>query len=174
MGLKSSPYIAVKSVHLANEIAYGNRKDPKNPLRWTTVRLNLPGSRGYTPTKPWVCRLREDGQISGAVPTYVDDMRPVGCSPADCWLVTHWIATWYCFLGIQVAARKTRPPSQTPGAWAGAVVKAGPQGIGVSCSQDKWDKGKRLLTELLEEINTSEQIQFKALEQKRGFFVHLQ
>lgn len=112
--------------------------------------------------------------MAGANPTFVDDMRPIGSSPEECWKVLHRVASWYGFLGIQFAARKTRPPSQIPGAWAGSVVCTGDRGIVVSCAQDKWDNGKWLLQELLLEVESESQIAFKPLEQKRGFLIHLQ
>jgi hypothetical protein len=46
--------------------------------------------------------------------------------------------------------------------------------VGVQCAQDKWDKAQRLLHELQEEISKHGCLNHKALEQKRGFFVHLQ
>jgi hypothetical protein len=93
---------------------------------------------------------------------------------AACWAVSHTLACWYTWLGIQITARKTRPPSQTPGAWAGAVVSTGAQGVGVSCSQEKWDKAKALLQDIQAELNSAGKLQYKPLEQKRGFFIHLQ
>lgn len=46
--------------------------------------------------------------------------------------------------------------------------------IGVTCGQDKWVKAQRFLKELQGELLTSPQLSHKSLEQKRGFFVHLQ
>lgn len=80
--------------------------------------------------------------MASGVPTYVDDMRPFVCNLEECWPAVNRISTWYGFLGIQVAARKTRLPSQSPGAWAGAVVKTDSYGVSVSCSQDKLDIAK--------------------------------
>jgi hypothetical protein len=174
MGFKPSPYVATKSVHLANEIVYGDRHDASNPLHWHCIQLNLPGSSSYSPHKPWVCKLREDDSIASGVPTYVDDMRPVGCNSTECWSAAHRVSTWYGFLGIKVAARKNRPPSQAPGAWAGAIVKTDSDGVSVSCSQEKWDKAKRMLTELKQEMASLDVLQFNYLEQKWGFFAHLQ
>jgi hypothetical protein len=174
MGLAPSPYVCTKSIHLADEMVNGFRHDPMNPMRWDSVHLNLPGSPAYDPQKPWVSRRRSDGKIASGVPTYVDDMRPVGSSKEECWEVAHAKASRYGYLGIQVSSRKTRPPSQSPGAWAGTIAKTGPTGVGVACSQEKWDKGKHFLQCLREEIGASGRLSYKGLEQKRGFFVHLQ
>ncbi len=46
--------------------------------------------------------------------------------------------------------------------------------MGISCSQEKWDKAKGYLREISAEIAETGVLHFKALEQKRGFFVHLQ
>jgi hypothetical protein len=174
MGLVASPYICTKEAALADEVARGNPSDPSNPFQWTAVVLNLPGSPDYSPRLPWVFRVRADGHMASDVVTYVDDMRSVGHSRDSCWEVGHTLACWYSWLGIQVTSRKTRPPSQTPGAWAGAVVSTGAQGVGVKCSQDKCDKAKALLQDILAELERSDQLQYKPLEQKRGFFIHLQ
>jgi hypothetical protein len=174
MGLRSSPYVAVKGTHIAEEAVFGNRHDPKNPFKWSSVRLNLPGMASYTPTLPWVSRLQSDGTLAAGVPRFVDDLRPVGQSEEDCWQVTHAIATRYSFLGLQIAARKIRPPSQHPGAWAGTHAFILPKGIGLTCGPEKWDKAKRLLSELQAELVQGNSLRHKPLEQKRGFFVHLQ
>jgi len=174
MGLVSSPFICTKAASLADEVVRGDPQDPSNPFHWTTVVLNLPGSRHYTPCLPWVYRRRSDGHLASDVTTYVDDMRSVGHSQAACWAVSHCLACWYTWLGIQVTARKTRPPSQTPGAWAGAVVSTGAHGVGVSCSQEKWDKAKGMLHDIQAELSSTGKLLYKPLEQKRGFFIHLQ
>ena len=52
MGLKWSPYQAIKSMHLAEEVIRGDRKDPKNIFKWDRVRLNLPGQDDCDPSLP--------------------------------------------------------------------------------------------------------------------------
>jgi len=74
MGLKPSPYITIKSTHLAYEVSNGDWHDPKNALQWDSVTLNMPGSITYTPTAPWVYRITQSGELAGATPTYVDDL----------------------------------------------------------------------------------------------------
>eukprot|EP00980_Cylindrotheca_fusiformis_P016627 scaffold4978_cov106-Cylindrotheca_fusiformis.AAC.1 len=64
MGLKSSPYQAVQAVLVAKETVLGDRTDSDNAYRWDVVRLNLPGSKEYDPTLPWVSKIRiDDGEI---------------------------------------------------------------------------------------------------------------
>jgi hypothetical protein len=110
MGLMSSPYVCIKTALLADETVRGDHTKVCNPFHWAKVVLNLPGGPGYDPQRPWVYRVREDGGVASDVPTYVDDMRTVGRSKEDCWQVGHAMACGYCWLGIQVSARKTRPP----------------------------------------------------------------
>jgi hypothetical protein len=174
MCLVASPYVCTKEVALADKVARGDPKDPQNPFQWTNAVQNLPGSAAYNPKLPWVYRIRADGRMASDVSTYVDDMRSVGHSRDSCWAVGHTLACWYSWLGIQVTSRKMRLPSQMPGAWAGAVVNTGPQGVGVKCAQDKWDKAKALLSDIIPELDSSSHLQYKPLEQKRGFFIHLQ
>jgi hypothetical protein len=173
MGLMSSPYICTKMIHLVNEAAKGDRLNPENPLRWARVELNLPGSPAYTPTLPWVYRVKEDGTLAGDAPTYVDDMRPTGSSEEECWQVGHYIGCQYSYRGIQVTARKSRPPSRDPGAWTGILASTGPEGVAVRCSQEKWDKGKAFIEDIMHELQMNQTLRYKPLEQKRGFFVHL-
>jgi hypothetical protein len=174
MGLMLSPYITNKGAHIAEETVLGDRLSPSNPLRWDHVKLNLPGMSAYDPTQPWVSRRREDGSIAAGVCRFVDDLRPVGPSVEECWSVTHTLACCYNHLGLQITSRKTRPPSQHPGAWAGSHVVIQDGNIGVTCGVEKWLKAKRLLDSLLAELNQGPQLVHKTLEQWRGFFVHLQ
>jgi len=174
MGLMSSPYITNKGMHIAEETVLGNRFDPSNPLRWQYIQLNLPGMPSYDSTQPWVSKRRADGSMAAGSTRFVDDLRPVGPSKEECWIVTHTLSCRYGHLGLQVAARKTRPPSQTPGAWAGSHVVLQDGGIGITCGLDKWSKAKRLLQEMSSELQQGPRLQHKLLEQRRGFFVHLQ
>jgi hypothetical protein len=104
MGLSSSPYIAIKGTHLAEEIVFGDHKDPTNPFCWSSIRLNLPGMPSYSPLLPWVSKVRDDGTLAADVPRFVDDLRPVGPSEEECCLAAHTIATIYSYLGLQIAA----------------------------------------------------------------------
>jgi hypothetical protein len=174
MGLKPSPYFTIQSTHLAYEVANGNRHDPNNALQWDSVVLNLPGSESYTPTRPWVYRVTKHGDMAGATPAYVDDLRPVGSSSDHCFKVAHQTGSRLGYLGIQNASRKTRPPSQTPGAWAGILVETNGTTITVCTSQEKWEKAQRYLVEIRAEVSQKQDLEHKSLEQKRGFFVHLQ
>ena len=58
MGLKSSSYQACQAMMVVEEIVKGDRKHPYNPFRWDKVVCNLPGSRRYDPSKPWVYKIR--------------------------------------------------------------------------------------------------------------------
>jgi hypothetical protein len=67
--------------------------------------------------------------MAAALHSYFDDLRAMGCSELQYWEVLHCVSTKLSYLGIQVAARKTRPPTMTPGPWAGAVAWASPVGV---------------------------------------------
>ncbi len=58
--------------------------------------------------------------------------------------------------------------------WAGTIAHTGPFGVGVKCSQEKWDKAKALLAELAAELTRHGSLDYKGLESKWGFFIHLQ
>jgi hypothetical protein len=174
MGWRASPYLAVKYHLLADEIVQGDRSAPFNPFGWDQVVLNLPGASQYDPTQPWVYRIDVNGKKACGGPTYVDDVRMIGHDINSCWAVAHGMACTLSYLGIQVASRKTRPPSQTPGAWAGIVAMVTADGVSVSCTPDKWNKAKGYLQELRQELESNGVLNRKSLEQKRGFFNHLQ
>lgn len=175
MGFKSSPYIAVKMTLICEEMVRGDRHDVDNPFHWATVRLNLPGTPGYTPTKSWISKLRKDGRVAADFFTFVDDERVTGPDEELTWQAGHCLACIQSYLGIQDAARKLRRCSQTPGAWAGAVVHCLPEhGVCVLTSPEKWNKLKGILKKWLELLEQGEEkLDHKELLSDRGFMVYV-
>jgi hypothetical protein len=54
LGMKPSPYNAVRYFYWAEEFAHGgNPTDTKNAMRYDKVILNLPGVADFDPTLPW-------------------------------------------------------------------------------------------------------------------------
>jgi hypothetical protein len=174
MGWVAAPYVTTQSLALAKETIFGDQWRTDNPYHWVAVVLNLPGQEDYSPNLPWVRRVTSTGDIASDCPTYVDDARIIGSTRAACLAADHRFATIMCYLGIQVAARKVRPPSQTPGAWAGAVALVGPQGVGVTCLPEKWSKVQHIIRETKEELLAGGSLNHKLLEQRRGFLNHIQ
>jgi len=176
MGLKPSPYFTIKATHLAYEVVWGLAFDPSNAMQRSQVHLNLPGSLTYTPSHTWFQRLCTDGTMAGSTPVYVDDLHPVGSSAEHCFQVAHQTASRLGYMGIQNASRKMHPPSQHPGAWAGVLVHVKSDGIYITTSQDKWDKGRAYIEELQSAYTTADRPCFdcKTLERMRGCLVHLQ
>jgi hypothetical protein len=119
-----------------------------------------------------VSKVREDGITMAADAFYsVDDARPTGPSKKEAWQPARKVGTTFSWLGIQDAARKRRDSSQQPGAWAGAVVVATGEGVYLLVSQEKWDKVKVLLTEVINMWEMSKNnMSRKRLEQIRFFF----
>ena len=141
MGLKSSPYQAVQMMALAEEMIRGSKDDEDNPFRWDNVRMNLPGSPDYDPSLPWVAKIRvSDGKVAADLVINVDDLRIMGPSLKEAWLAAHRTCSIMGHLGIQDAARKRRECSQTPGAWAGSVVRILGGSVFVLVSEEKWNK----------------------------------
>ena len=176
MGMKPSPYNAVRYYYWAEEMARGDPKDPKNPLHYTEVRLNLPGMPNYDPTHPHVYKWNGAVErVAGDVVTFVDDTRVCGYSKENAWQVVRRVASILQYLGIQDAPRKRRPPSQSPGAWAGSLQSVEDKTVGISVTQAKWVKGqviiRALVKECLQSLNPS--LLHKQLEKDRGFLVHL-
>jgi hypothetical protein len=175
MGLRSSPYQCVQAMGVAEEVIRGDPSDPENVFRWDTVVLNLPGSDDYDPRRPWVAKYRtDDGRIAADIFIFVDDLRPTGPTREDAWLAARKAASTLNFLGIQDAPRKRRDSSQNPGAWAGCVIRTGPDGTFVLTSQEKWDKARAHVQEVKEMLEKEpNRLNRKRLEQIRGFLQYV-
>jgi hypothetical protein len=181
MGVRSSPFNCVKIYLLGEDIIRGDRKDERNPMRWDKVMFNLPGSKGYDPTRPWIYKYDMKNQrLAAFVVSYVDDLR-TGChgSKEDGDKVTHYVASRLNYLGQQDAPRKRGSASQQPGPWAGAMIEAVPdEGIYVTISQEKWERVKAILKNYLETTTLAADgediwVDLKHLEQDTGFLVHV-
>jgi len=101
-------------------------------------------------------------------------MQTTGSSEQECWRAMHHVSSRMGFLGIQFAARKMRPPMKNARPWAGSVLVLYNHGVGVKCTQEKWDKARELMRDILEQINSQSQLNRKHLEKSRGFMVHVQ
>ena len=156
MGFKPSPYVCIKGQLLATEVVLGDRQSPSNPFGWKKLTLNLPGMPNYDPQQPKVCRWKDETckSLAAVLVQYVDDLRAAGASEHDCWQAMRRVSQILGYLGIQVAARKTRPPSQLPGAWAGTCIRSIGVGVGVKCSLEKWEKVKGTIEDLLEVLGS--------------------
>jgi hypothetical protein len=176
MGAKPSPYAAVHYYYLAEEFIRGHHLDRNNPFYWDAVLLNLLGSPQFDPTRPRVMKWDSvHGRIAADLVAYIDDLRASGHSVEACWLIARYISARLQHLGIQDAARKRRPPTTTPGAWAGAVFRTSSDSVSVSIAQDKWDKAKSLIDDIQKQIHTSnnQSVNYKSLEITRGFLCHV-
>eukprot|EP00957_Ditylum_brightwellii_P189170 14399524-Ditylum_brightwellii.AAC.1 len=84
------------------------------------------------------------------------------------------------YLGQQEAARKTRPPSQRPGAWAGKICRSTTgQGLYALTTQEKWDKFKNIVRGWLEHYKRKPTpllypvFVHKDMQKGRGFLIHM-
>ena len=152
MGAKPSPYQACKSMLWAEDIVSGNKYDQSNPFHWSYAKINLPGTPEYDPNLPWIAKMRSDHVIATDVFIYVDDVRITGPSEEDFWKAIRKLSSLFGYLGIQDAPRKRRPPSTTPGAWAGSIVYLHDGFVGVYVDQNKWNKTKDHLLWLKQQI----------------------
>ena len=175
MGLKPSPYWCIKLLLLALETIRGDPTNPSNPFHWSETRLNLPGQIDYDPSKPKLQRVQgNSAELAAFILSYVDDMRVGSPEAGLCWEVLHLVSSMTAYLGIQVASRKTRPPSPHPGPWAGAMVVLDDTGVGVKATADKWKKTKELLQHTQSLLDLGDHIDRKLLESYRGSLVYLQ
>ena len=187
MGFKSSPFNAAKLFGITMDVIRGNQFEAQNPYRWTRVRRNYPGMSTYNPALGWAVKMFID-TVAGDLEAYVDDVRPFGPTENICLAVTRRAAQLLQYLGQQDACRKYRPPSKVPGPWCGAFMATRDNSLWVYVSQEKWDKAKRLVSELLLDLTSHREwtspngatvsspvgfLVFKPLEKARGFLVYL-
>jgi hypothetical protein len=185
MGSRPSPYNAVFFYYLAEEFIRGNEQDKANPFFWDELILNLPGSSTFDPTRPKVIKWDSSNEwIACDLVVFVDDLRGSGPTVELTWALSRVVASRIQYLDIQEASRKRRPPTRTPGAWAGGVFRTSSTNVCVSVSQDKWDKAQRLVKALWDVIEQADasveetkllqvELDYKELEISRGFLVHL-
>ena len=64
MELTELPYRSIQPMIRLKMDAYGDKTDIANPFHWVTVRLNLPGKKGYRSDLPWVMKIRWDGHLA--------------------------------------------------------------------------------------------------------------
>ncbi|KAL7577357.1 hypothetical protein ACA910_002090 [Epithemia clementina (nom. ined.)] len=172
MGLITSPFQATQSAQRMKRLALGQRLDETNVFRWETVKLNVPGDQACKPSEPWVSKRRADGTLAADVHVYVDDLRETAPSSEEAWLAASQMAKAASFYGLQDAARKRRPPSQTPGAWARALVQTTGEEVFKLVSKERWAKVKGHIA-TLKGWSNREKIDRKALERIRGFLVYV-
>ena len=176
MGFRPSPYVCTQTFGWGEAAIRGDRRAKDNPLRWDTVKLNLPGDPDYDPKKPWVYKWDElVGCLASHFACYIDDIRGMGHSELACRRATRRVASEVNYLGQQDAARKRRPPSRTPGAWAGAMCFSTDEGLFVTCSQKKWDKARLIIQHWQEEVirKKSATVDAGQMERDVGFLVHM-
>jgi hypothetical protein len=125
MGFRPSPYYSVRFYYWAEEFAWGNRKDADNPLRWDSVKLNLPGDLKWNPVLPRVMKWNDAiANIVGDLKAFVDDLRCSGVSEEHAWQIGRRVAAIFQYLGIQDAPCKRKPPVLVTAAWAGSMFSS--------------------------------------------------
>ena len=176
MGFKSSPYSSVRMYLVSEEIIRGDRHDTTNAFQWTTLLLNLPGTKGYRPALAWISKRRNDGSLASDFVCFVDDLRITGQGSQQVREAGHAISSWQSYLGIQDALRKLWSPDGTrrPGAWAGVNVCVDEdRGVVVLTSQEKWDRMKIICEHWRGILGRGDtDLDFKRLCSDRGFMVY--
>ena len=172
MGLKSSPYIAIKCMLLIKEKILGDAEDSSNVFRWESVLLNLPGMESYDSSKPWVSKRRAEGILAADCVPFVDDYRECAPSNEETWKAAQKISSTMAFYGAQDASRKRGFPSLTPGPWAGIVISTEGDGVFISVSMKKWRKTQDILREVHSFLDSG-MIPYKLLESRCGYLVYV-
>lgn len=173
MGFKSSPYSTTRDMRRVDPHLRGGHDNESNVFRWNDVKLNLPGKSCYNPSKPWVYKVRKDGTLAADLYIYIDDLRNTGPTYEECWEGAHQVCSRLTWFGLQDAPRKRRDPSQTPGAWAGSVIHTVNDLVTVLVSEEKWEKTKRWIEWLSDNVDNKEGLDHKELERCRGFLIYV-
>lgn len=173
MGLRNSPYNAIQGMMVAKEMILGDPTDKDNVFRWKSVRMNLPGSETYDPSKAWIAKVREDGTVAADVFIYVDDVRSSASSEEEAWKAAQQTSSTLGYLGLQDAARKRRQPGQEAGAWTGSVAWTSNGHVVVLTTQEKWDKAKGHIQWIADNLNNKDGLDNKMLKSIRGFLVYV-
>jgi hypothetical protein len=183
MGFAASLYNSIKMALVAKEICKGDRfqtgmgLDGKelNPFQWEYIQLNLPGTPGYDPSTTWIGKRRKDGQMACNMFTFVNNERVVGPTKELTWQVSQALASKQSYLGIQDARRKARLRSQTPGAWAGAIVHIQDDlGVCILTSKEKWAKLQGILEKWRKRlVMPTSKLSHQELLLDQGFLVYL-
>ena len=166
MGLRPSPYVAVKGALIARRLILGDRRDVSNPFAWAGVRLNQPGDPAYRPDLPWLMLVRVDGALATSVCQYIDDLRTCAKDEATAWAGSCRIAKVLGWLGLQDAARKRREPSQEPGAWSGATVVLLGGNVFQSVTAERWVKTQQHIRRLAASIGLVDAVSAKVLSEE--------
>ena len=78
MGFRSSPYLAIRHLAIAEEQARGDPLEDSNPFCWNEVKLNLPCSDIFTLSLPLIYEWNGKGkQIAGNLVAFVDNVRVI-------------------------------------------------------------------------------------------------
>ncbi|KAL7570492.1 hypothetical protein ACA910_004273 [Epithemia clementina (nom. ined.)] len=110
--------------------------------------------------------------MAADVHPYVNDIRETAPTEDSAWEAASRIAKTTSYYGLHDAARKRREPSQAPGAWAGALIITGEDGVFKLVLQERWDKVKGHIATLKLWSDQAEANR-KDLEQIRGLLVYV-
>jgi hypothetical protein len=175
MGLKVSPNHAIRAILFAEEFLKGDLDDATNPFQTSGAQLNLPGDENYDPSSPWFSLIDRYGLLAAILAIYVDDERINAGTEDKAWKASHQVSTRESYLGIQDAARKRRPPSQSPGAWAGSIIRTNDSEVGILVSDERWQKTRTIIRKWLNRLNKDNNYEFDVQEllSDRGFLIYV-
>ena len=127
----------------ARFMTYRDRREPSNPFRWETVRLNLPGSAEYNPAVPWVFKVMNNSLVACKIYIYVNDGQLMGPTKLEAWLAAcRFCSTTLVHLCVQEAPRERYKPLTKPGPWAGTVTRTSNRAVLATVMVEKWLKSQ--------------------------------
>ena len=177
MGLCSSLFTCTHTFGWGDDVICGDHLYPSNTMGWEKVILNIPGYKGYDPTKSWVyCFNGVIRHMDSFFTTYIDDIRTGSHSKKSCRYESLQVDAGVNYLVHKDASRKQRVPAKRPVYWAGMVCFSDEAyGVYVTFSQEKWYKVNHLVEGFYNNVVIGGKYIFerKELENSVGFLVHL-
>lgn len=114
-----------------------------------------------------------DRRIAGDFLIYIDDIQSSASMADECWQVSRRIASICSHLEIQDAAQKRRPRRRSPGAWAGSIIQTKGDVIFIAVDQKKWDKMRKVIQWVRNELSLPDGTDQKQLESVSGFLIYV-
>jgi hypothetical protein len=172
-GWQSSPYLALRMLARALELARGHPLDLDSAFCFDAVQLNLPGAPGYDPGRLRVTKVRRDGTAAADLVAYCDDGRTFAPEEGLAIQATRQVTSGLQALGNQEAARKRRKPSQRAGAWAGGIAYTDQRITRKFVSTQKWRRAKEFVEWLGVCLNGEEVMTRARFRSGKGFLLYI-
>ena len=99
-GTATFPFNSVRGELIAKHFITGDPKEKGNPFAWDHIKLIVPGSKNRIIQKPWIRKVRKDGELASGVAQYIDDLRVTVSTKDFAWKSSSRMAKGLSYLGL--------------------------------------------------------------------------